>query len=103
MARSFFNIWVITTVIICPIPIIKIAKIDLNCCQIVTKPQKYCQILIIFCQSGKISLNLVTLRQHKDILILNSLPEIREIPPRLPPSPFHLQISSFKDIENFLL
>jgi len=55
------------------------------------------------CQSGKISLNLVTLRQHKDILILNSLPEIREIPPRLPPSPFHLQISSFKDIENFLL
>ena len=37
---QFFNIWSIISVIICPIPVIKIAKICLKCCQIPTKPEK---------------------------------------------------------------
>ena len=37
------------------------SKVISQICQIPNKPLKYCQIFLNFCQSGKISSNLVTL------------------------------------------
>ena len=52
---------------ICPIPMIKIAKICFKYCQMLTKPQIYWQILKKVCQSGKISPILVTLNNAQKI------------------------------------
>ena len=48
MARLFFNIWPFTTVNICPIPILKIAKVGLKCCQILTNRKNCSKILLNF-------------------------------------------------------
>ena len=56
----FFNIWPFSAMKIRPIKS-QIAKEGAAFCQIRNNPFKNCQRLVNFCQSGKISPNLVTL------------------------------------------
>ena len=60
MARSFFQYFAFTAKKIWSILIIKIYKVGLKCCQILTTPKNIAKFFKIS-QSGEISSNLVTL------------------------------------------
>ena len=60
MVRLFFNIWPFATLKISP-KCHKFAEVGSVFCQIGNKLSKICQRLVNFCQSGKISPNLITL------------------------------------------
>ena len=66
---NFFNIWPFTAVKISPI-ISQIPKVCSAFCQIRNRLSKICQIFVNFCQSGKISQNLVTLLAMSHFLSL---------------------------------
>ena len=62
MVRLFFSIWLFATMQISPL-MSQICQSRLSICQKRNKLSKNCQRLVNFCQSGKISPNLVTLSE----------------------------------------